>query len=342
MKYGKYKITKEQQLKELISRVPPILNVNIVIVKKDKFLIGKRNLQRIDRVYPNGYPVKWLFPGGRVKFDEVPEQAAIRILNNETPGIKAQLKKLIAVLSDKGHDVRANGVSIYYLFDYKSGEPRANNQLTEFKWVNREDLFNINNFHSTDKGIVRELDAAIRTQNTTEDEILVEVDKNNKVIGSAVKRELHNTNKRYHRAAHIVIFNSKGEIILQQRSLTKSHGAGLWDVHGGHQVDGQTIEQTAMAELSEEMGITTNLQLKEVGIHKFKDQSEFYYLFYGISDGPYGYDRNEVEQLRAFDPEKILNGSYDKEYNIMPHILPYIKKLKDVWMGLRKNYSSRQ
>jgi hypothetical protein len=45
-----YTITKEDQIKELINRVPPILNIDLVIFRKDKdntyaepeFLVGKK------------------------------------------------------------------------------------------------------------------------------------------------------------------------------------------------------------------------------------------------------------------------------------------------------------
>ena len=36
-------ITRDQQLKELARRVPPVLNVNVVVYEGGKYLIGKRN-----------------------------------------------------------------------------------------------------------------------------------------------------------------------------------------------------------------------------------------------------------------------------------------------------------
>jgi len=332
----KYKISKEKQLKELNSRVPPILNVDIVILKDGKYLVGFMNPKRGKQ--QDGYPQYWLFPGGRVRFTETPEEAAHRILTKETPGISAQLKKLITVISDRGHDSRAYGVTIYYLFEYKSGKPRKNDQLIRFKWVNRKELLGLPRAYSLDQRIVNEIDVAIRTRNTSEDEILVEVNKQNKVIGIIPKRIAHSTNKRYHRAAHIIIFNSKGEVILQKRPITKAQMPGYWDIHGGHQADGQTIQQTAQAELSEELGITTNLQFKKVRLLKLQKQAEFAHVYYGIHDGPYGFDRNEVEKIQAFDPEKILKGKY-KNYKFVDILVkPYLRDLKKVWEPLRRKH----
>lgn len=60
------------------------------------------------------------------------------------------------------------------------------------------------------------------------------------------------------------------------------------------------------------------------------------YLFYGISDGPFGYDRNEVEAIALLDCEKLLAGEYDGEYDILPHVYVYTEELKGVWEELVK------
>jgi isopentenyl-diphosphate delta-isomerase len=78
--------------------------------------------------------------------------------------------------------------------------------------------------------LLPEIKATIRTMNSTQDEILVEVDKDNNEIGTIEKRTAHNTNKRYHRAAHIMIFNSQGQVVLQQRSLNKTSQPGKRDM----------------------------------------------------------------------------------------------------------------
>lgn len=333
MKEKKFKITKTQQLKELNSRIPPIVNVDIVVTKDDKYLIGKRSRYGISQFAGIG----WLFPGGRMKYTETPQETAERILKTETPGIQATLKKLITVISDQGTDYRAYGITIYYLYEYKSGTPKPNKQLEAFKWVTGDELLDMPRAYSLSKSIVNEIDTTIRTMNTTQDELIVEVDSNNKDIGTIIKRDAHSNPSIYHRSAMIAIFNSKGETILQKRSMTKAQAPGFWDLAGGHQVPGQTIEQTAQAELSEELGITSKLKLATIKLYRGKEQSEFQHIFYGISDGPYGFDRNEVEAIKAFDCEKLLSGQYDQEYKILPHVHEFIEELKTVWEPLQQN-----
>lgn len=324
-----YKITKKQQIKELLNRVPPVVNVNIVILKEWKYLVGKRASGA-----PDDISNVWLFPGKRMKFDESIYETAFRTLSEEVPGVKAQFKKLITASSDKGYDKRANGVTIYVLFNYLSGKPKTNSQLDEFRWVDKKEFNQLLGAHPAEISIFDQIDQTVRTMNTTEDEILVEVNKHNKEIGQIIKREAHSDSTRFHRAAWIFLFNSKGDVVLQQRGFNKTHNPGLWDMAGGHQIHGNTIEETAHRELIEEMGIDTKLKLKGIGLYQSEWQSEFHYLYYGVHDGPYKFDPNEVADIKIFDCQKLLDGKYDKKFFIMGHVSEQLKILKPIWTKL--------
>ena len=53
------------------------------------------------------------------------------------------------------------------------------------------------------------------------------VDEHDNVTGSMDKLEAHQKGV-LHRAFSILIFNSKGELLLQKRSVKKYHSGGLW------------------------------------------------------------------------------------------------------------------
>ena len=337
----KIKVTKEKQIKELLLRVPPVLNVDIVIIKENgTYLVGRKNRKTDYKENTSqAKGEKWLYPGSRMIYTESPQETALRVLQNETPGVQAQFKKIITVVSDRGNDSRAYGVTLYYLFEYISGSPKANIHLDKFKWVTREEFLKMPRAYLINKSIVNEVDLAIRTRNSSQDELIVEVDKNNKEIGVIVKREAHANPKRYHRAAHIMIFTSKGELVLHKRSLNKVTGAGKWDMIGGHQSAGLTIEQTAKQELAEELGSSASLHFSKISLMQTKEQSEYNYLYWGVDDGPYGFDRNEVAEVKIFDCEKLLKHGYDNKYEILKHVFDYTKLLKPVWTKLKMQKS---
>ena len=47
------------------------------------------------------------------------------------------------------------------------------------------------------------------------------VDENDRVIGTAPRRECHGNPALVHRAAHVLVFNRAGELLLQKRSPHK-------------------------------------------------------------------------------------------------------------------------
>jgi len=326
-----YTVTKEDQIKELTNRVPPILNIDLVIFRKDKddlysepeFLVGKK-LLHINRENK----IERIFPGWRMHFDETPEETISRIVQKEVPWIEVKIKKMITAVSDKWYDHRCNGITMEYLLEYQSWEAIAWDEFIELKWMNRKDLENTGWMYSLQLSTLNEVMVTIAGMNSTQDEILLQVDKDNKEIGSVLKREAHSNPLVYHRAAHIMLFDSAKQVILQQRAPTKATGANKRDMPGGHQTLWQGIDETAHAELLEEMGIETELKLQRIGLKKTDSQSEYYYLYYGIHDGPYAFDKYEVQKVMAFDCQKLLDGYYDKEFAILPHVYDYVRELE--------------
>ena len=58
-------------------------------------------------------------------------------------------------------------------------------------------------------------------------EKVILVDEQDNVVGAMDKMEAHRKGI-LHRAFSILIFNSKGEVLLQKRSKEKYHSGGLW------------------------------------------------------------------------------------------------------------------
>jgi isopentenyl-diphosphate delta-isomerase len=60
----------------------------------------------------------------------------------------------------------------------------------------------------------------------------------------------------WHRAVHIWMYNSHGKLVLQKRAAGKDTFPGCWDVSvGGHVTSGDSVLETALKEVQEELGI---------------------------------------------------------------------------------------
>lgn len=87
-------------------------------------------------------------------------------------------------------------------------------------------------------------------------ELLDVVDENDRVIGVRTRGEIH-AQGLMHRSVHILVFNGKGELFIQKRSMIKDNEPGLWDSSAaGHVDSGEDYLDCAIRELGEELGVT--------------------------------------------------------------------------------------
>ncbi len=137
------------------------------------------------------------------------------------------------------------------------------------------------------------------TANTAEDWVPL-VDEEGKIIGKATRKEVHSGPGKLHPVIHLHIFNSKGEIYLQKRSMLKDTQPGKWDTSVGGHVDlGETIEQALLRETAEELNIT--------GIHPIplthykwetEIESELVFSFRAIYNAIPVFNKQEIDEGR--------------------------------------------
>src|SRR6185503_16709121 len=85
------------------------------------------------------------------------------------------------------------------------------------------------------------------------------VNEKDEVTGTAEKMEAHEKGL-LHRAFSIFVFNSRGEVLMQQRAPGKYHSAGLWtNACCSHPRPGEKTEEAARRRLREELGFETAL-----------------------------------------------------------------------------------
>jgi len=102
------------------------------------------------------------------------------------------------------------------------------------------------------------------------DELLAVVDENDVEIGGERRDVIHRMNL-LHRAIHLIVTNSRGEILIQKRSSLKDTYPLHWECVGGHLAPGEQYEAAALREIREELGIEVP-EVHEVG--KLKACSE--------------------------------------------------------------------
>lgn len=136
------------------------------------------------------------------------------------------------------------------------------------------------------------------------------VDNNDVAIGTMDKMEAHEK-ALLHRAFSVFIFNSIGEMLLQQRADKKYHSAGLWtNACCSHPAPGENTSSAAARRLQEELGFTTLLSKAFTFTYRtdFENgltENEFDHVYTGVYDGEIIPDKNEVKNYAFIAMEEI-------------------------------------
>ena len=136
------------------------------------------------------------------------------------------------------------------------------------------------------------------------------VDNNDVAIGSMNKMEAHEK-ALLHRAFSVFIFNSRGEMLLQQRADKKYHSGGLWtNACCSHPSPGEDTAEAAVRRLKEELGFTTALKKAFTFTYRtdFENgltENEFDHVYTGIYDGRIVADVDEVKGYRFMPMHEI-------------------------------------
>jgi isopentenyl-diphosphate delta-isomerase len=136
-----------------------------------------------------------------------------------------------------------------------------------------------------------------------EEELMVLVDAQDRVLGTAGKLAAHRSGA-LHRAFSVIVWDSEGRQLIQKRARSKYHSGGLWtNACCGHPRPGEDVGAAALRRLEEEMGFACKLE--NLGTILYRAQvdgglweHELVHVFRGIYVGAVAPDPAEVEAYR--------------------------------------------
>ncbi|CAM3743356.1 NUDIX hydrolase [Parendozoicomonas haliclonae] len=160
------------------------------------------------------------------------------------------------------------------------------------------------------------------------DEQVVVVDMENNIIGSEPRSKVRDE-RLCHRATFVFIFTSSGQLVFQERTLTKDVWPGFYDLAaGGVVAAGEEYDVAAARELEEEMGV------RDVAL---EPRFHFYYqddgcchwgkVYTCVWDGEIIPQPEEVARVVTDDPDRILANPAFRSYT--PDSFLALQKLKN-------------
>jgi len=142
------------------------------------------------------------------------------------------------------------------------------------------------------------------------EEKVILVDNNDRPLGELEKLQAHQKGL-LHRAFSVFVFNSKGDMLLQRRALTKYHSPGLWtNACCSHPRPGEEVLEAAHRRLQEEMGFDTDLVkafdfVYNSDVGQGLTEHEFDHVFLGTYNNNPVINQDEVHEWR-FTPVKQI------------------------------------
>jgi len=169
-------------------------------------------------------------------------------------------------------------------------------------------------------------------------EEVILVDRDDNAIGTMEKMEAHRKGL-LHRAFSVMIFNSKGEILLQKRAKSKYHSGGLWtNACCSHPLPDETMERATQRKLKQEMGIDLKTEYAYKFIYNTNLDSgliehEYDHVFTGVFDGEPVINTHEVEDWKFIPLDQLR-----LDVNLNPEKYTYwFKLILEHQVQLRKN-----
>ena len=149
--------------------------------------------------------------------------------------------------------------------------------------------------------------------------------------------EIHQRGKplpegRYHMVVHVVIFNTKGEMLIQQRQPFKEGWPNMWDITvGGSAVAGDTSRTAAQREVMEEIGLAIDLSEEQPKLTIPFDVGfdDVYTLVMDVDLTALHLQESEVQAVRWASEEDVLAMLADGKF------IPYHRAFIQLLFALR-------
>jgi isopentenyl-diphosphate delta-isomerase type 1 len=149
-------------------------------------------------------------------------------------------------------------------------------------------------------------------------EVIEVVDADDNVIGTEFRGEVHRK-RLMHRAAHVFLFNKRGEIYVQLRSANKDNHPGKLDSSAaGHVEPGESYRQTAVRELDEEIGIRADVaEVLRFPATEITD-NEHTAVFEAFSDSKPIPNSDEIEWARFMTKDELTSMMEESPESFVP------------------------
>ena len=139
-----------------------------------------------------------------------------------------------------------------------------------------------------------------------DDELVDMVDADDRVVATITRAEMRRS-QAWHRAVYVLVQDSAGRVLLQQRSFEKDLAPGAWDIGAGGVVGaGESYDDAARRELAEELGVI-GIALEPLGPVRLVGGGLRLHgrVYRAVHDGPFTFDDGEVLRVEWVEADAL-------------------------------------
>ncbi len=164
-------------------------------------------------------------------------------------------------------------------------------------------------------------------------------DINRNKTGKTIMRGCTLGQGEYHIAVQVCVFNSKGQMLIQQRTPFKDDWANMWDITAaGSVISGETSQQAAQRELSEELGIDMDFSdvRPRFTVNFDRGFCDVYDVLADVDTESLVLQKEEVQAVRWADRRQILEMIENGKF------ITYYKSFIELIFDSRQSYGSHE
>lgn len=143
--------------------------------------------------------------------------------------------------------------------------------------------------------------------------LILVVDENDNSIGYEDKLEVHKKGLT-HRAFSVVLFSRDNKkMLIQRRAYDKYHSGGLWaNACCSHERKGETLNESVINRLEEELGVKCNVEEKFVFHYRAEFdnglvEDEIDHVFIGNLYDEVKINKDEIHEVKWIDVRELRN-----------------------------------
>lgn len=170
-------------------------------------------------------------------------------------------------------------------------------------------------------------------------ELIDIVDEKGNFTGQVMDKEEAHDKNLLHNEVAVFVINDKCQILLQKRNANKRFNANKWGLCAGHVDSGEKLEEAALRELKEEIGVDISINDlipfsdREFTFRKINSRvNYFYYVKLNLNESDFVIQKEELSEVKWFDIDNVIEMIKEKDNSITleEDRLHLIGKLKEL------------